>query len=91
MPWLLFEDGSSGRLACSSKSCGGGSSGGSQGDGDGYTAFEMAAVTSSRLRAGSLGPSQGLCHALDEMPPVEPPERTSVTEERAQGLKGLEA
>jgi hypothetical protein len=52
---------------------------GSQGDGGGYTDFEGRATTLSRHHAGSLVPFDGPCHALDEAPPVEPPERTSGT------------
>ena len=60
--------------------------GGSQGDGDGYTAFEGRAATPSRHHAGSVVPSESSCHALNEAPPVEPPERTSGTVVRLSSL-----
>ena len=56
--------------------------GGSQADGVGYSDCKWGAATSSRLRAGSRVVFDGSCAALDEAPPVEPPERTSGTDER---------
>ena len=46
-----------------------------------HESFDAKAATSSHRHAGSLVPFNGSRHALDEMPPVEPPERTSGTGE----------
>ena len=53
--------------------------GGPQADGDDYSDCDGRAVTLSRHRASSVVLHRGPCAALDEAPPVEPPERTSGT------------
>ncbi len=60
--------------------------GGPQGDGGGYSDSNGRAATSSRHRASSTVPFDGPCAALDEAPPVGPPERTSGTIEGNRGL-----
>ena len=53
--------------------------GGPEGDGVGYSDCSGRAATLSRLRASTVMHFDGPGAALDEAPPVEPPERTSGT------------
>ncbi|MGB5293428.1 MAG: hypothetical protein WBP34_00620, partial [Thermoanaerobaculia bacterium] len=57
------------------------------GDGGGYSDCNGQAATLSRHRAESPEYFDGPCAALDEAPPVEPPERTSGTVEGERGAR----
>ena len=90
--WGLEPIGPPASLCSLAKGCGGEiRPSGSQGDGVGYSDFGGLAATSSRHRASSVVLFRGSCAALDEAPPVEPPERTSGNTGKALGREGLGA